>query len=468
MGSERIVFSPVTRLSGLLSVQVVVDSQEVVEANASSTMFRGFEWIMQGRHITDAVYLTQRVCGICSLAHGAVASYLVDDILDNDLSDNAQYLRNTMLGADFLQNHIRHFYLFSLPDFVQMPDQPPFQGQNLTDARLSPKVNQKLVSHYFEAIKAAQESHQLQALFGGKAPHQHGFVHGGVSVAITADKVNQALALLDKIQQFVVHRMLPDTELIAQAYHDYFTIGCTHRRLLSFGLFRFGAKNERTLWPAGVVVDNVVTTPRLELIQEDVSHSWYQETVTDSETVLEPDPYKPRAYTWIKSVTYDGEHFQGGPLVRMLLTGNYSGGTATMDRIYARSLETYYITKLIGEWLRRLEPGPAPLQQKKEPKKSAAIAVNDAMRGPLLHQTVIDRETVKEYNIITPTVWNFSPKDANGQSSPAEAALIGTKIPRRDMLFTILGRIIRSFDPCLACATHVLDVRGNKVAQTVF
>ena len=80
MGSERIVFSPVTRLSGLLSVQVVVDSQEVVEANASSTMFRGFEWIdARAVHITDAVYLTQRVCGICP-GHGAVASYLVDDI----------------------------------------------------------------------------------------------------------------------------------------------------------------------------------------------------------------------------------------------------------------------------------------------------------------------------------------------------------------------------------------------------
>jgi hydrogenase large subunit len=468
MGSERIVFSPVTRLSGLLSVQVVLDGWEVVDANISSTMFRGFEWIMQGRHITDAVYLTQRVCGICSLAHGAVASYLVDDIFDNDLSENAQYLRNIMLGADFLQNHIRHFYLFSLPDFVRMPDEPPFQSQNLTDARLSPKLNDRLVAHYYEAIKAAQESHQLLALFGGKAPHQHSFVHGGVSVAITADKVNQALALLDNIRRFVVQRLLPDTELIAQAYHDYFAIGSTPRRLLSFGLFQFGSKNERVLWPAGAVVDNVVTAPRLEFIQEDVSHSWYEKTVTGSEAALEPDPYKPGAYTWIKSVTYAGEHFQGGPLVRMLLTGNYSGGTATMDRIYARSLETYHIAELMGEWLRRLEPGPAPLQQKKEPIKSVATAINDAMRGPLLHQTVIDGETVNEYNIITPTVWNFSPKDANGQPGPAEAALIGTKIPRRDLLFTILGRIIRSFDPCLACATHVLDVQGNKVAQTVF
>ncbi len=112
MGSERIVFSPVTRLSGLLSVQVVLDGWEVVDANISSTMIRGFEWIMQGRHITDAVYLTQRVCGICSLAHGAVASYLVDDIFDNDLSENAQYLRNIMLGGLTFYKTISATFIF--------------------------------------------------------------------------------------------------------------------------------------------------------------------------------------------------------------------------------------------------------------------------------------------------------------------------------------------------------------------
>ena len=88
---KRIIFSPVTRLSGLLSIEVFLDRNRVVNANVSSTMFRGFEWIMRNRHITDAVYLTQRVCGICSLAHGAVAGYLVDAIYDNDINENARY-----------------------------------------------------------------------------------------------------------------------------------------------------------------------------------------------------------------------------------------------------------------------------------------------------------------------------------------------------------------------------------------
>ena len=130
MSVKKIIFSPVTRLSGLLSVELGIDDGYIVSADVSSTMFRGFEYIMRGRSIEDAVYMTQRICGICSTAHGAVASYLLDELYDNDIEENAQYLRNIMFAADFLQNHIRHFYFFGLPDFVIMPENSLFLNQN--------------------------------------------------------------------------------------------------------------------------------------------------------------------------------------------------------------------------------------------------------------------------------------------------------------------------------------------------
>jgi hydrogenase large subunit len=466
---KRIVFSPITRLSGLLSLEVFLDRNLIVEANVSSTMFRGFEWIMQNRNITDAIYMTQRVCGICSLAHGAVSSYLVDSIYDNEIDENAQYLRNIMLGADFLQNHIRHFYLFSIPDFVRMPDRPPFIGQNLKDARLDEKNNEALVTHYFESIKASQESHQILSLFGGKAPHQHSFVHGGVSVPVTSDNVNQALALIQSIKEFIKSRLITDTEIISRAYSDYYEIGVTPQRLLSFGLFKFGGRNQISLWPAGVLTDGNLTLPNIDLISEDISHSWFIGENEDKQhnTQMRPDPYKPGAYTWVKSVKYGGKTFQGGPLVRMILLGRYRGGTSTMDRIYARSLEALYISELIEEWLHKLKPGPAPINQKKEPILKEAVATTDAMRGPLLHRTQIQNEQIVKYNILTPTMWNFSPKDQLDQRGPAENALVGTVIPKPHMLFTILGRIIRSFDPCLACATHAIDFDGNTIGEIV-
>lgn len=461
MSKRKIIFSPVTRLSGLLSVEVAVEGNRVANAFAGSTMFRGFEWIMRERHATDAVYLTQRICGICSMAHGAVASYLLDAVYDNDISENAQYLRNIMYAADFLQNHIRHFYLFSIPDYVQMPGYPPFHRQNTADLRLNPADNRRLTEHYFEAVTAAQRSHEILALFGGKAPHQHSFLHGGVSTAPAADKVDRALALLANIQEFVKTRMVPDTELLSRAYRDYFKIGVTPARFLSFGLFRFGPKNEAVLWPGGLLIDGQRAPVNLDLIREEVTSSWFVPAPA-APTGLEPDPFKEGAYTWIKAVTYNGHPFQVGPLARMLLTGQYRGGAATMDRIVARTLETVKITELMQEWLSKLVPGPPPLNQKKVPVKSAVTAVTDAMRGALLHKAQLAGEEISSYNIITPTVWNFSPRNRSGRHGPVESALMGTEIPAQNQLFTILGRTIRSFDPCLSCATHVIDLMpGN-------
>jgi len=462
--TERVVFSPITRLSGLLSAEVTVENGVIKEANTSSTMFRGYEWIMRDRKVSDAVYLTQRVCGICSLAHGAVASYLLDQVFDDDLTDNAQYLRNIMFAADFVQNHIRHFYLFSLPDFVVMPNKPPFLNQNLQDARLSAQDNQRLVNHYFEAIKAAQKSHEILVLFGGKAPHQHSFVHGGVAVAPSADKINRALALLSDITEFVKYCMIPDTELISRVYRDYYMLGITPGRLLSFGLFRFGKKNEQVLWGSGVINGNELSSLDLSLIHEEITHSWY-EVRPDNDTpqpCLEPSPFKPGAYSWIKSVKYADRFFEVGPLSRMIINGFYRGGTSAMDRIYARTIETSLIVQLMKGWLEQLVPGPPPIEQKTEIVRERVIAITDAMRGALLHSATLENEQIKEYNIITPTVWNFSPKDYYGNRGPVESALEGTKIPSKEMIFTILGRIIRSFDPCLACATHVLDADQKK------
>ncbi len=452
MSQHKVIFSPVTRLSGLLSVELTVDNTCISEADVCCTMFRGYEYIMRNRHITDAVYLTQRICGICSTAHGAIASYLLDKLYDNDIEENAQYLRNIMLAADFLQNHIRHFYFFELPDYVIMPEQPPFLRQNCVDCRLDDEQNQRLASNYIRAIKASEQSHQILALFGGKAPNQHSFVYGGVAAAPTTDKIIQALALLQDIRDFVKRCMMADTELIANRYNDYFHIGETAGRFLSFGLFMFGEKNDHPLLKSGVLEDNQLTKPRLDLIQEDIAHAWFHRAKWMNET--EPAPYKPGAYTWTKAVLYQGKHFEGGPLARMIINGHYTGGTSTMDRIVARSIETLMITELMEEWLKKLQPGTPPIKQKKELISNQAIAVMDAMRGPLLHSALVHNEEVAMYDIITPTGWNFSPKDEYGNRGPVEMALVGTHLPSPDLKYIIPGRIIRSFDPCISCATH--------------
>ncbi|MEG6585761.1 nickel-dependent hydrogenase large subunit [Dendrosporobacter sp. 1207_IL3150] len=453
MSKKKIIISPVTRLSGLLSMELIVEDKQVIEANASCTMFRGFEYIMRDRHVTDAVYMTQRVCGICSTVHGAAASYLLDKLYDNDISENAQYIRNVMLAADFLQNHIRHFYFFGLPDFVIMPNQPPFINQNCYDCRLNDSDNHRVASHYFDAVAVSEKCHQILALFGGKAPHQHSFVHGGVSVAPTADKINKALSLIRDIRTFIEGCLMPDTELIAHCYNDYYDIGITPGRFLSFGLFRFGNKNHELLWRGGVKAGSQFRNEaNLDYIKEDITKAWYYRPKWSNEDT--PAPYKPGAYTWNKAVLYDGLHYEGGPIVRMIINGFYSGGTSTMDRIVARSIETKLIAELIEKWLKIIKIGDAPIARKKDLAASEGISITDAMRGPLLHAVKLNGEQVDKFDIITPTSWNFSPKDEKENRGPAEEALVGTLIPHPDLKYVIPGRIIRSFDPCISCATH--------------
>lgn len=463
--SKKITFSPVTRLSGLLSVEIIVDRGKIIDARAKGTMFRGYEWIMRGRKVTDAVYMTQRICGICSLAHGAVGSYLLDELYGNQISERAQYLRNIMYAADFLQNHIRHFYFYSLPDFVRMPEKPPFLGQDLKDLRLNRNDNQQLVNNYYKAIKAAQESHQLLALFGGKIPNQHSFVHGGVAVAPTADKIKQARALIKNIHQFVEECLMPDTELIARVYRDYYKVGVTPMRLLSFGLFPFSPNNKDYVWEPGVIMNNKMMEPEIDLIEEDISYSYYKEDEGNGEN---PDPLKPGAYSFIKSVLYDGKHFETGPYARSVMRGDCRGKPSTMDRIFARSVETLLLTEFVNDWLKELSPGPPPLLQKAEPVKNKVVTTIGAMRGALLHSAVVEGDEVKNYNVITPTAWNFSPKDRDGNLGPVENALIGTEISRKGMLETVIGRIIRSFDPCISCATHVYSIDGDLKDKIVF
>jgi hydrogenase large subunit len=138
-----------------------------------------------------------------------------------------------------------------------------------------------------------------------------------------------------------------------------------------------------------------------------------------------------------------------------------------MDRIVARSLETRLICSLLCEWLLHIEPGPPPIARKPFPARSQAVSTVDSMRGALLHAATLSGEEVVSYDIITPSVWNFSPKSTPAERGPAEAALVGTVIPEPDGLLTVLGRIIRSFDPCLSCGTHVLDRDGRTMAQAV-
>src|SRR5512136_43249 len=135
----KIIIDPVTRLEGHLKIAVEVatvdNRQRVVNAWATGTLFRGFETILVNRPPEDAQHITQRICGVCPVPHGMAAVMALDSAFRVTPPANARIMRNLVLGANFIQSHILHFYHLSLPDFMDGPDMPPWQPSWSADKR---------------------------------------------------------------------------------------------------------------------------------------------------------------------------------------------------------------------------------------------------------------------------------------------------------------------------------------------
>lgn len=460
----KISFSPVTRISGLMSIDLYLDTVgRVAEANIIGEQFRGFEAMLRGRKVTDTVYFTERICGICSMAHGFVSARLVEQIYGIKPTPEMILLQQAMLGAEFLQNHIRHFYLLALPDYLNSELLPNLTGGGRSEiARFNDAQQHLLVEHYFAAMEASRKCHDMLAVFGGKIPHQHGLTAEGMAVYPDADRRKQFLALLQQAREFIESIMLPDAYLLAKIYTDYLRIGAGPYRYLSYGLFdsRFGGHS-----PAGIVNEDQWMVVNPAKIEESITFSWYEKN--DSE--IRPAPEKPGAYTWVKASRYRGLAYEGGPLARKIIRSGASGGripdTGAMARLVARAEEAVLISGWMADWFKELPAAGEYIIPLEKPVLIQAVQANDAPRGPLLHAVTVSGEEITSYKVITPSNWNFSPKDENGQRGPAEASLLGAVVSPINLSkpeTAQVGRIIRSFDPCLSCATHFLDLEGNK------
>src|SRR5512139_140005 len=176
------VMDPVTRIEGHLKVEVTIDwvggTQQVVDARCSGTLFRGFEQILMGRAPTDAPILTQRICGVCPVSHGLAATLALERAAGKVQPTNARILRNLVLGANYVQSHILHFYLLSALDYVPGPAKAPFAPAWDVDMRSDPRLD-GVVPHLVASLEARRRAHEMGAVFGGRMPSPHACVPGG-------------------------------------------------------------------------------------------------------------------------------------------------------------------------------------------------------------------------------------------------------------------------------------------------
>ncbi|KRQ86159.1 Periplasmic [NiFeSe] hydrogenase large subunit [Caloramator mitchellensis] len=414
---------PITRISGFLGIEVEVNDNRIIDAKTHGNLFRGFEKILKGRAPLDAIFITERICGICSAAHSIASSLALEDALNIVPNPNTIFIRDLIHAFDIIQNHIRHFYFFTVPDYVKIEGVSPLDRRCHSDYRLPFEINNKIASDYFRSIEFSKLAHEGLAVLGGKAPHNHGTLPGMVNIILDAYKIEELKSIVKKLIMFVDEFLLEDARIISNYYDDYYYV------------------------KPSVIIEGVKDKLNVDRIKENIKYSWY---VNRNGEVI-ADVNKPDAYSFVKSPRYNNKAMEVGPLARMVLSGEYKGGNSTMDRIVARSLETKKILEIMNELLNRIELAT----EKREyniPNFADGLGLTDTTRGALMHYVKIENKTIEDYDIITPSPWNLSPRDDNSYGI-VERALIRTRVDKMDDVAEV-GRIVRSFDPYVSCATH--------------
>lgn len=468
----KIKLDPVTRLEGHMKIEVEVDdNKRVISAKSTGNMFRGFENILKGRDPRDAVHLTQRICGLCPVSHGVAAVKALENSRGFKPEGQARLLRNLIQGGNFVSDHILHFYHLTLLDYVQGPERSPWKTSYDTDMRFSAPASAKLFENYIKALEIRRKAHQMVALFAGKIPHVMSIMPGGVTKTPTASEISEYKKLLGEVASFVNGQYQEDVQKVASVYQDYFKVGEGYRNFIAFGVFELeGLQEAKLLYRSGRYTNGEYMSVEPRRITEDIKYAWYggKERAELREDNTQPNINKAGAYSWIKAPRYLEIPHEAGPLARAWINGDYRKGVSVMDRHVARMLETKKIVNALSLWVNDLSVNGQEYHSALHTGYSSGqgVGVTEAPRGALVHYVNYSGQKIVNYQVVTPTCWNVSPKDNLDQSGPLEKALIGVKI--QDVNNPIeLMRIIHSYDPCTACAVHIMTPEGKIENQFV-
>lgn len=387
--------------------------------------------------------------------------------------------------------------------------------------KLPPEINLMGVAHYLEALEWQKEIVKVHTIFGGKNPHPN-YLVGGMACAINTNEANalniERLAMVERLlkeaKEFVNNVYVPDVLAVAPFYLDWGGIGGGLSNYLAYGDLPMRGYDDVSSFkfPRGIILDRDLSTVHEvdakdpDQIKEYIKHSWYTYGEGDEagkfpwegETKMNYTGPKPPyehlnvedKYSWVKTPRWKGKPMEVGPLARMLV--GYASGEpefkesvetalsilkvpatalfSTLGRTAARALET----KLMANWgleffdrlMTNIKDGDERMANTEKwkrsswPEEAKGVGLMEAPRGALAHWIKIKDKKIENYQLIVPSTWNSSPRDANGQMSAYESSLIGTPVADPEQPVEIL-RTIHSFDPCMACAVHLFDDRGN-------
>ena len=560
---SRITIDPVTRIEGHLRIDAEVDGGVVRKAWSSGQMFRGIERILQGRDPREAWLFTQRFCGVCTTVHAIASVRAVENALELEVPLNAQYIRNIIVAAHAMHDHIVHFYHLSALDWVDVVSAlkaDPVKTSQLAESlstwpgnsrmqltavrdrlkgfvdngqlgifqngywghpamRLSPEVNLLAVSHYLEALEQQRKINQVVAILGGKTPNIQNLAVGGVANAINLDnqatlnmeKLYQVKDIIDDIQAFIQQVYFVDVCAVGAMYPEWLGYGKGVTNYLSVPDLPLDTKGTRFDFPGGVIMDGDLAHVQeirtfdepffKENVTESIARSWYDGDWTrhpfDEDTEPKYTPFADNGkYSWVKAPRFKGKPMQVGPLAQVLSgvalghkptvkwamkTLDTVGSIAkvkltpaalhsTLGRHAARMIRTQVIAELaLKHWnllVNNIAKGDTSIfNEPVFPKgEQRGFGFHEAPRGTLSHWIVIRDGKIANYQAVVPSTWNAGPRDEHDQPGPYEASLVGNPVADAERPLELI-RTVHSFDPCLACAIHTVDVEGTEIAK---
>lgn len=367
--------------------------------------------------------------------------------------------------------------------------------------RLSPEENLILSANYLEGLRIQLKLAKAMAIFSGKNPHSQSMHVGGVTCyeAMRPERIQEFRALYEECRAFIVHNFAGDLRILGKRYPEVSAYGRTSN-YLDFADFHDVESGQAPFFPSGVLWGNDLgKLEELDTaeIREHVARSWYTpgEALHPFDGVTDPvySGYdKDGRYSWSKAPRYKGQAMETGPLARRIMA--YARGEkdtvtlldawlkecglerkhlfSTMGRTAARMVESVILVKRMEGWLNDLEDRikAGPVEIYKEWKMPAGevkgVGFCTATRGGLSHWIRIDQGQTANYQMVVPSTWNLGPRCAEGRISPVEESLIGTPVLDAERPVEIL-RTVHSFDPCIACAVHVIDGRNRHVVKVL-
>jgi uptake hydrogenase large subunit len=479
----RLVVGPFNRVEGDLEVRLEVANGIVTAAYVTAPLFRGFERILEGRDPGDALIIAPRICGICSVSQSQAAALALAGIQGLSPPSNGRIATNLIVATENVADHLTHFHIFFMPDFARAAyvarpwfarAEARFKAGRGAGARRMLETRATLL--HVLGLLAGRWPHTLAIQPGGvtRRAGLHdkmrllailGAVRAGLEEQLFGAKLERvaALAAREELDRWRARGPDGDFRLFLEIAADVGLerLGRAYDSFLSYGAYPSEAG---PLYPQGTHVGGKTATFDPAGIAED--HTFARMTERGQahhpfEGSTMPDAEDETGYSWCKAPRLQGAPFETGALARQVIDGQrllrdlvaFAGGDA-FARVIARLVETARTLIAMEGWVRELEPDGPWCAQANTPAQGQAAGLTEAARGALGHWLQVEGGKIARYQIIAPTTWNFSPRDASGVPGPLEAALVGAAVHPGETTPLSVQHIVRSFDPCMVCTVH--------------